>query len=155
MKRKNYTTARKRKIDQIIGFAAFPLVNIVLWLVANSLARRVATASLELSYDEARTYLLLFAWSTNAIVLLLAFVFRPQFGVGYIVSIGVAMCMPLVLGVLFVTACFTTGVLTAGSHDYGRGSGAAALCMFGGLMLVGAVWLSWRAYTWIVRWWRG
>ena len=84
----------KRMDDQIIGFLAFPLVNIPLWIIS----QRVDSSALP--------------WLANGIVLALAFLFRPQFGVGYIAFIGVAITVVTVLSVVFVAACFVS-VLSA------------------------------------------
>jgi len=76
--------------DQIIGFLAFPLVNVPLWIIS----QRIDSSALP--------------WIVNGIVLALAFLFRPQFGVGYIAFIGIAITVVTVLSVLFVAACFVS-----------------------------------------------
>jgi len=80
----------KRIDDQIIGFLAFPLVNIPLWI----LSQRIDSSALP--------------WLVNGILLALAFLFRPQFGVGYIAFIGVAIIVVTVLSIVFVAACFVS-----------------------------------------------
>ena len=80
----------RRMDDQIIGFLAFPLVNVPLWIIS----QRVDSSALP--------------WLVNGIVLALAFLFRPQFGVGYIAFIGIAITVVTVLSVLFVAACFVS-----------------------------------------------
>ena len=80
----------KRMDDQIIGFLAFPLVNVPLWIIS----QRIDSSALP--------------WLVNGIVLALAFLFRPQFGVGYIAFIGIAITVVTVLSVLFVAACFVS-----------------------------------------------
>ena len=80
----------KRMDDQIIGFLAFPLVNVPLWIIS----QRIDSSALP--------------WIVNGIVLALAFLFRPQFGVGYIAFIGIAITVVTVLSVLFVAACFVS-----------------------------------------------
>ena len=80
----------RRMDDQIIGFLAFPLVNVPLWIIS----QRMESWALP--------------WIVNGIVLALAFLFRPQFGVGYIAFIGIAITVVTVLSVLFVAACFVS-----------------------------------------------
>ena len=80
----------RRMDDQIIGFLAFPLVNVPLWIIS----QRIDSSALP--------------WLVNGIVLALAFLFRPQFGVGYIAFIGIAITVVTVLSVLFVAACFVS-----------------------------------------------
>ena len=76
--------------DQIIGFLAFPLVNVPLWIIS----QRMESWALP--------------WILNGIVLALAFLFRPQFGVGYIAFIGIAITVVTVLSIVFVAACFVS-----------------------------------------------
>ena len=76
--------------DQIMGFLAFPLVNVPLWIIS----QRMESWALP--------------WIVNGIVLALAFLFRPQFGVGYIAFIGIAIIVLTVLSVVFVAACFVS-----------------------------------------------
>jgi len=80
----------KRIDDQIIGFLAFPLVNVPLWIIS----QRMESWALP--------------WIVNGIVLALAFLFRPQFGVGYIAFIGIAIMVVTVLSIVFVAACFVS-----------------------------------------------
>ena len=80
----------KRMDDQIIGFLAFPLVNVPLWIIS----QRIDSSALP--------------WLVNGIVLALAFLFRPQFGIGYIAFIGAAVTVVTALSVLFVAACFVS-----------------------------------------------
>jgi len=76
--------------DQIMGFLAFPLVNVPLWIIS----QRMESWALP--------------WIVNGIVLALAFLFRPQFGVGYIAFIGIAIMVVTVLSIVFVAACFVS-----------------------------------------------
>ena len=76
--------------DQIMGFLAFPLVNVPLWIIS----QRMESWALP--------------WILNGIVLALAFLFRPQFGVGYIAFIGIAIMVVTVLSIVFVAACFVS-----------------------------------------------
>lgn len=80
----------KRIDDQIIGFLAFPLVNVPLGIIS----QRMESWALP--------------WIVNGIVLALAFLFRPQFGVGYIAFIGIAIIVVTVLSIVFVAACFVS-----------------------------------------------
>jgi hypothetical protein len=107
MKRKVYTTKRERIIDQLIGFLAFPLVNvplgIILWIIPQ-------TTILSRTSDPSLLLMLISAlpWLVNGIVIVLAFLLRPQLGVGYTAFIAVALTLVAVLGVAFVAACFVT-----------------------------------------------
>jgi hypothetical protein len=65
-------------------------VNVPLWIIS----QRIDSSALP--------------WIVNGIVLALAFLFRPQFGVGYIAFIGIAITVVTVLSVVFVAACFVS-----------------------------------------------
>jgi len=117
MKRKVYTTTRERKADQIKGFWACPIVNVPLWLISQTMA----TAPLP--------------WLVNGVVLALAFVFRPQFGVGYVAFIAIATAVVTVFGVVFVAACFVS-LLSAAVI------GNLAIALFAVLMLGGLYYLA-------------
>jgi hypothetical protein len=97
MKRKVYATDRERKVDQVRGALAFPLVNVVLGAIVSLSPRRTD--------DSTGVLFLLLPWIVNVLVLVLAFLFRPEIGTGYIVSIAFTISAALALGVLFVVAC--------------------------------------------------
>src|SRR5512138_89530 len=107
MKRKVYTTRRERVIDRIIGFLAFPLVNvplgIILWLIPQTaIFSRTSNPGLLLVLISA------LPWLVNGIVIVLAFLLRPQLGIGYMAFIAIALALVGVLSVVFVAACFVT-----------------------------------------------
>ena len=73
-------------------------------------------------------------------VLVLAFVFRPQFGVGYIAFIAIAITVVTALSVLFVAACFVSIV---SAYVIGPlALGVFAILMLGGLYFLGRAALS-------------
>jgi hypothetical protein len=100
MKRKDYVTGRERMTYQIIGFLAFPLVNVPLGIILWMISQRIDSQLL--------TLVLALPWLVNGIVLVLAFLLRPEFGVGYIAFIGVTITVVTALSVLFVAACFVS-----------------------------------------------
>ena len=118
----------KRMDDQIIGFLAFPLVNVPLWIIS----QRIDSSALP--------------WIVNGIVLALAFLFRPQFGVGYIAFIGIAITVVTVLSVLFVAACFVSILSAAVIGDL-------AIGLFVVLMAAGLLGLVVLAIYVFQSWW--
>lgn len=109
MKRKIYSTKRERVIDQFLGFLAFPLLNIplgiILWIIPHTtILSRTSNPGLWLVLISA------LPWLINGIVIVLAFLLRPQLGVGYIAFIAVALTLVAVMSVVFVAACFVTFV---------------------------------------------
>jgi hypothetical protein len=122
MKRKVYATRREQMTDQILGFLAFPLVNIPLWIMLAVITYKVDASLLKL--------LVALPWLVNGIVLAFAFLFRPEFGMGYIGFIAVGVTLVTVLSVLFLAACFVS-ILSA------EVIGNLAYVLFGILMLSG------------------
>jgi hypothetical protein len=97
MKRKIYTTRRERMTDQIIGFLAFPLVNVTLWISLLRVSEIIDSQLLA-------TPVSALPWLVNGSVVALALLLRPEFGVGYITFIGVAVAVVMALGVMVVAA---------------------------------------------------
>jgi hypothetical protein len=104
MKRKVYTTRRERIIDEILGFLAFPLLNvplgIVLWLISERIDSQLLAALVSA-----------LPWLVNGIVFVLAVLLRPEFAMGYVAFIALTLTVVTALSVLFVAACFVTFVI--------------------------------------------
>ncbi len=116
MTRKTYTTARERRIDQIIGFAAFPLVNAMSFTANWLLAQAANTLHAPIQEIQIlQVCISLLPWVVNGLVLVLAFLFRPQMGIGYLACMGITVCIPVALCGLFVWACY--GMIGAGSSS--------------------------------------
>lgn len=130
MKRKDYTTPRERMAYQVIGFLAFPLVNATLGIILWSISQKIDS--------ELPTLVSVLPWLVNGIVLVLAFLLRPEFGVGYITFIGVAVTVVILLSVLFVAACFVS-ILSAAVIGEQLAIGLFVVLMVGGLSGLGAL----------------
>ena len=100
MKRKVYNTRRERMTDQVIGFLAFPLLNVPLGIIFSMISQRNDSQSLMLVSA--------LPWLINALVLVLAALLRPELAMGYIGFIAIALTATSALSVLFVAACFVT-----------------------------------------------
>ena len=112
----------KRKEAQIIGFLAFPVMNIPLGIVLWTIKQRIDSPL--------PTVVLALPWLVNGIVLALAFLLRPDFAVGYIAFIGTAVAVVTTLSVVFVAACFVSILSAAVIGDL-------AIGLFVVLMVVG------------------
>jgi hypothetical protein len=100
VKKKVYGTGRERRADQILGFLAFPLVNLPLGLVLWTVSQTRDSSLLTLAWA--------LPWLINGIVLFGAFLLRPEFGVGYIAFVGIVLIIATALSFLFVAACFVS-----------------------------------------------
>ena len=98
--KKVYATDQERKSDQRLGCIAFPLVNGAIWMgwlvVTEGLIIDANLFALGLGA----------AWFVNGIIFILAFLFRPALGVGYIVSIALILVAVMMLGGLCLVSCF-------------------------------------------------
>ena len=128
----------KRMDDQIIGFLAFPLVNVPLGVTLWNISQRIDS--------QLPTLVLALPWLVNGIVLTLAFLLRPDFGVGYIAFIGAAITVVTALSVLFVAACFVS-ILSAALI------GDLAIGLFVFLMAAGLLGLGVLAIYVFQSWW--
>ena len=109
MKRKVYAGGRERRTDQILGFLAFPLVNVPLGLVLWSVSQTRDSSLLTLAWA--------LPWLINGILLFGAFLLRPEFGVGYIAFVGIVLIVATALSFLFVAACFVSVVASIALGD--------------------------------------
>lgn len=100
MKRNVSVTRRERMIYYIIGFLAFPLVNVPLGIILWIISQRID------SHSQLLTLVLALPWLVNGIVVVLAFLLRPEFATGYIAFIGASVAMVIALGIVVVAACF-------------------------------------------------
>ena len=138
MKRKVYATRRERMTDQIIGFLAFPLVNIPLGIIFWSISQRIDSPL--------PTLVSALPWLVNGIVLVLAALLRPELAMGYVAFIAIAITASTALSVLFVAACFVVIPLALVIGDL-------ANWVFVLLMLVGLYGLAVFAIRVFWDWW--
>jgi len=82
MKPKVYETFAQQKIDQRIGFAAFPIVNIVVGLVVWLLSGWVDSITIEpaVRHPNLRLAIALLPWVANGLLLLVVWVIRLKLG---------------------------------------------------------------------------
>ena len=129
--KKVYTTDQERKSDQRLGCIAFPLVNGAIWL-----GWLIATEGLTEIDVIPWAWALGAAWFVNGIIFILAFLFRPSLGVGYIVSIALILVAVMMLGCIFLVSCFA-GLAVALPLDIAithvLGYLVALVLLFGGL----------------------
>jgi len=138
MKRKIYATRRERMTDQIIGFLAFPLVNVPLGIIFWSISQRIDSPL--------PTLVSALPWLVNGIVLVLAALLRPELAMGYVAFIAIAITASTALSVLFVAACFVVIPLALVIGDL-------ANWVFVLLMLVGLYGLAVFAIRVFWDWW--
>ena len=142
MKRKVYTTRRERMTDQIVGFLAFPLVNVplgfFLWIIS------------QIAYSWLLSILFsALPWLVNGILILLALLWRPEIAIGYVTFMGAAVAMIILMSVLFVAACFVTIISSTVIRDrvewvFICSMAAGLLCIIGLAIYLFTIW--WSSY---------
>jgi hypothetical protein len=143
-----YDSYAEQKIDQRIGFIAFPIVNIVVWIIAGMLLAQTNGAG----FDQAATVAKLRAastwlpWVVNGFVLIVAAIFRWHVGVGYLVSIGGFLVTGVGLGLIGVVVSFVSVPLLALT-------GLLGLLVFLLLMLAASIWFLVKMFGLLRRWW--
>jgi len=142
VKRQIYTTVYDRKIDRLIGLAAFPVVNVTL---AGIIFLLPAGAS---------DWVSLLPWIVNGIILVLAFIFRPEMGIGYAASIAITLAGATALGLVFLVTCFTGAAAGMVLLPVGEGCASVlAVLLFFGLLLGSVRFLGRRAFGFTGAWW--
>jgi hypothetical protein len=143
-----YDSYAEQKIDQRIGFVAFPVINIAVWIIAGMLLAQTTGAGIDQAATVARlraasTWL---PWVTNGFVLIVAAIFRWHMAVGYLVSLGGFLVTGVGLGLISVVAYFVTAPLQA-LFDLG------GLLFFLLLILVVGGWFLFKMFGVLRRWW--
>jgi hypothetical protein len=148
VKPKVYESFAEQKIDQHIGFVAFPVVNAVVWLLAWLLSTWVDSITLEPSvpHPNLRLAIALLPWVVNGLVLLWAAVFRRYIAGGYLVFLGGLLVVGTLLGLIGVVAFCVSVPLTALT---GLGGGLAFLA----LALAASIWFMLKVIPMLRKWW--
>jgi hypothetical protein len=148
MKPKTYETFAEQKIDQRIGFVAFPVVNIVVWLLAWLLSGWVDSITIEptVRHPNLRFAITLLPWVVNGLLLLWAAIFRRYIAAGYLVCLGAVLVVGAVLGLISVVAFFLAVPLSALIGPIGD-------LIFILLALGGSIWFLLKVIPLLRNWW--
>jgi hypothetical protein len=115
MKPKIYETFAEQKIDQRIGFVAFPIVNLVVVLLVWLLSRWVDSITIEptVRHPNLRLMITLLPWLANGLLLLWAAIFRRYIASGYLVCLAALLVVGAILGLIGVVTFFLAVPLSA------------------------------------------
>ena len=149
MKPKEYETFAEQKIDQRIGFVAFPIVNAIVWLAVVLLTGWVDSITVEptVRHPNLRLAIALLPWVVNGLVLLWAVVFRRYIASGYLVCLGGLLVVGTVLGLIAVVSFFLAVPLTALA-------GPAGALIFMMLAIIASTWFMLKVMPMFRNWWR-
>ena len=143
MKRKYYKYDYERKADRRAGFFAFPIINGAVWFASWLLSTGVQSGGV---------WGLLLPWLANGLILVFAFIFRPEFAVGYITFISAAITAVFVLGFLFVGGCFLAIGVGFIFTPLGPLAGIVAIGVYLAILAAGLAWSVDQATRWYDNW---
>ena len=148
MKPKVYESFAEQKIDQRIGFVAFPIVNIVVGLLVWLLSRWVDSITIEptVRHPNLRLAITLLPWVVNGLLLLWAAIFRRYIASGYLVCLGAMLVVGAILGLIGVVAFFLAIPLSALIGPIGD-------LIFILLALGGSIWFMLKVFPMLRNWW--
>ena len=148
MKPKVYETFAQQKIDQRIGFVAFPIVNLVIWLLVWQLSSWVDRITIEptVRHPNLRLAITLLPWVVNLLLLLWAAIFRRYIAGGYLVCLGAVLVVGAILGLIGVVAFFLAIPLSALIGPIGD-------LFFILLALGGSIWFILKIIPLLKHWW--
>jgi hypothetical protein len=121
MKRKVYESEHDRRRDRRIGVIACPIVNGALWLLQSWLLG-TAVGGLYLSTSASIalvTAIELIPWLVNGVVLLLALIFRPEIGIGYLGFFGGLLLLGGTFAAIVVVSCVVSIPIILISNELG------------------------------------
>jgi hypothetical protein len=149
VKPKVYETYAEQKIDQRIGFVAFPIVNAIVWLVVVLLSRWVDSITIEpaVRHPNLRLAIALLPWVVNGLVLLWAVIFRRYIASGYLVFLGGLLVVGTVLGLIGVVSFFLAVPLTALT-------GSAGALFFMMVAIIASTWFMLKVVPMFRNWWK-
>lgn len=148
MKPKVYETFAEQKIDQRIGFCAFPIVNVVVWLLAWLMGSWVDSITIEptVRHPNLRLAITLLPWVVNGLLLIWAVIFRRYIASGYLVFVGALLVVGAILGLIGVVAFFLAIPLSALVGPIGD-------LIFVVLALGGSIWFILKIIPLLRNWW--
>jgi hypothetical protein len=149
VKPREYETFAEQKLDQRIGFVAFPIVNAIVWAAVVLLSRWVDSITIEptVRHPNLRLAIALLPWVVNGLVLLWAAIFRRYIASGYLVFLGGLLIVGTVLGLIGVISFFLAVPLTALA-------GPAGALLFMLLAIITSTWFMLKVVPMFVNWWK-
>lgn len=146
MRPRTYDAYADQKHDQRIGFIAFPIVNIVVWIVAGLISGRINPFDGSPGADGLRAAVVWLPWIVNGVIVLGALIFRRHIAVGYLISLVGLTVVGVMLGLIGVVAYFVSAPIQAIADLIG-------FVIFLLLTLVVGGWFLFKMFGVLRRWW--
>jgi hypothetical protein len=141
-----YDSYAEQKIDQRIGFIAFPIVNIIVWAAIQLLSSQLNSLDTSLGAMRLRTAITWLPWVVNGLVLLWALIFRWHIGTGYLISFAGFAVTGIGLGLITMLVIFASTPLFALT-------GLIGLILFLLLLFGSGLWFLYKMFGLLRRWW--
>jgi len=146
--RKVYVSEREFRRDRRLGVIAFVLVNLFAWLAFTWLSTPGnLLPALDPRWPRWYVWVELIPWLANGLVLLLAFVFRPQIAIGFLACITGLLLLGVGLFTVLVASCIVSIPVIMLLPPLG-------VIVFFVLAVVGTIWLLPKLYAGFQEWWR-
>jgi hypothetical protein len=143
---------QERKRNQRQGFFSCLGINaflLFIWYFSSRSGSPSQAANTEI-------FLAVLPWIINIGILILAFVLRPQFAVGYLAFFAAVIVGSMVLGMVFMTACFASVVTMLVLSPLGEaGNFLGLFCVLPAVFLGGVYWMGKVFLPQIEEWWWG
>ena len=141
-----YDSYAEQKYDQRIGFVAFPIVNIILWILTALISGQINPFDKSAGAYSMRSTVVWLPWAVNALIVVGALIVRRHIAFGYLISlVGFAMVF-VGLGLISVVAYFVSAPLQA-LFDLG------GFLFFLLLIVVVGGWFLFKMFRVLKRWW--
>ena len=113
MKGQRYDSYAAQKYDQRIGFVAFPIVNIIVWIVGALISGQINPFDTSAGAYGMRSLVVWLPWIVNGLIVLGALILRRHIAFGYLVSLAGFTTVGVGLGLISVVAYFVSAPLQA------------------------------------------
>jgi hypothetical protein len=141
-----YDSYAEQKHDQRIGFVAFPIVNIILWIVTALISGKINPFDRSADAYGMRSMVVWLPWAVNGLIMVAALILRRHIAFGYLISLVGFAIVFVGLGLISVVAYFVSAPLQA-LFDLG------GFLFFLLLILVVGSWFLFKMFGVLRRWW--
>ena len=146
MRPRVYDSYAEQKHDQRIGFIAFPIVTIILWIVTALISGQINPFDTSAGAYSMRSLVVWLPWAVNGLILVGTLIVRRHIAFGYLVSLLGFAIVGVGLGLISVVAYFVSAPIQA-LFELG------GFLFFLLLILVVGGWFLFKMFGVLRRWW--
>lgn len=146
MRPRFYDTYAEQKQDQRIGFIAFPIVTLAIWLTIVLLQGQINTFDTSATAAQLKQAITVLPWAVNFLVIVPLLILRWHIAIGYFVSLAGWTVLSIGLGLIGLVIFFASTPLLALTDLVG-------LVIFLLVLLVISVLFVWKMIGLLRNWW--